>query len=218
MIVVNDYGTGSRIYRNDSSAEAGDRGTYIVDRPEDAYAVWRKLGVKGRTIVSLSRRFYFIAPDSGMPQPPALRGVNESDFDTGTENGLKTGNFLYLAVSNGIARRLIHIVPDAFFADTLEYARDLTGAVIDKRGIHVPHLGAPRLIASLPLFDAPDERVLLYIDATFLQNNKPEDIAAQLRIRGLRTDCVVLCRALDEDEVTSGQRIGLEKIKGLIGR
>lgn len=218
LLAVNGYGRARRSGENDCLI--GDRllTAVVVDRPEHAYILWAERGFRGRIIVSLSRRLNFVASEEAYGSSRdvlTLQTLRKSG--TAIEQSLRSENFLFHAMERGIARSIIHVLPDRDYEDKLHYARNEPGVSVKNSVIYAPHLGSPRILTRLPVKVVPDEPVLLYLNASFLKEHEPKALLRRLISSGIRTDFFVLCRSLDDPEVTDGERGRLAELERMLG-
>jgi len=188
-----------------------------IDRPEDAYRVWKQKGYRGRIVVALGRRLNFVQRDEALSGGAASFPVKVPDLVRTSEQGLRSNNYLLVAMQTGIARKVVSVVPNDVLQEKMATARSTEGASTSAGRIDAPYFGSPRAITALQFLRAPDEPVLLYINASFFRDHEPEDVLAQLGRIGIRTDLVVLCRSLDDDDVTESQRERLRRFGEMLG-
>ncbi|MGB8930019.1 MAG: hypothetical protein WCC48_02085 [Anaeromyxobacteraceae bacterium] len=187
-----------------------------IDSAEEAFRLWKSRGLHGRIVVSLSARLYFVEPEIELSSliDEAGRVVDPVEV---AERSLGPKNFLWMALERGVARELRHVLPEPVFS---EKAASLLGDPLVEEGhdeIRAPYLGSPRLLTTLEGLGAPSEPVLLFVSASFFSDRSALDVARRLTSLGLRTDLVVLCRSLDDPEVTPLERARLEQLAVLLG-
>lgn len=190
----------------------------IINNPEDTYRRWQGDGQRGRVVIAASRWLNFVDINSSLiipirnPQP--LRVTN---LAKGAEAQLSAKNFLNIAVLNGVAREIIHVVPEAEYPDRLAAVRAVEGAIARADDILVPHFGTPRRISTFKGFKVPAEPVLLYLNASFFKYHQPEELLEKLKKTGLQIDETVLCLSSDDSEVTAEERARLRRFAELAG-
>jgi hypothetical protein len=195
-----------------------DRGVRkaVVDFPDEAYSLWKAEGFRGRVVLSFGKRLNFVLPEEGSLMPPMpfpMKPFNLSDYIEGT---LKPENFLFVSMEKGIAREIIHIVPDKVFYEKALYARRQESAAVEGQKIEFPHLGSPRTITTVGSFRPPVEPVLLYVNASYFEDSEPEELLGLLLKAGLKTDYVVLSRSLDDGDVEDEEREKLMRFMMLL--
>jgi hypothetical protein len=217
IVALNHYGREKRILGK--SYTFGDRPmkSVIVDRPEDAYRLWKKNGYRGRIVVALGTRLNFVQPDEAPVYQQSPFPVIVDDLIRMSEGALQSNNYLLIAVRAGVARMVVSVVPEAVLQEKIAYASSTEGASATAERIDVPYFGTPRMITALPFLRAPDEPVLLYINASFFRYYDPDDVLTRLRRTGISTDLVVLCRSLDDVDVTVAERERLRRFEQLLG-
>lgn len=187
-----------------------------IDSAEEAFRLWKTRGLHGRIVVSLSSRLYFVEPEVELSALSAAAGRIVDPAGV-AERSLGPLNFLWMALERGVARELRHVLPDPVFA---EKAASILGDPLVEAGhdaIRAPYLGSPRLLTTLGGLGAPPEPVLLFVSASFFADRSAADVARRLASLGLRTDLVVLCRSLDDPEVTPLEQARLEQLAALLG-
>ena len=215
VAAVDFIGKSSRIAGPGHPVRAGAP-VVTVASAEEAFRLWKRRGLHGRIVVSLSSRLYFVEPEVELSSlfDEAGRVVDPAEV---AERSLGPMNFLWMALERGIARELRHVLPEPVFA---EKAASILGDPLVEEGhdaIRAPYLGSPRLLTTLGGLGATSEPVLLFVSASFFANRSAPDVARRLESLGLRTDLVVLCRSLDDPEVTPLQRASLEQLAVLLG-
>jgi len=189
----------------------------IVSNPEDAYLRWHGAGQRGRIVIGISRWLNFVDIDTTriIParNPKPLRVTN---LAAGAEKQLSARNFLTVAVMNGIAREIIHLVPEAEYPDRAAVVRKGSGARVRDGVISIPYLGTPRRITTVESLQPFDEKVLLYVNASFFRYLQPEELLTLLKSKNIRADDTVLCLSVGDSEVTDGERARLRRFAELL--
>lgn len=216
LLFLAGYGKAGRVTGVPVSLDDRRIAKEFVDRPEEAYGIWKKSGYKGRVIVSLSRRLNFIESEESALIPPASFPVKVFNLATSIEAALDDKNFLFVSLLEGITREIIHIVPDRAFQEKQRFA-EKNGIAATNGKIKVPFRGSPRWIAPLSELKQITEPVLLYVNASFFEEIEPAALFNHLRDIGLKTDLVVLCRSFDDDEVTPLEREKLDAFARMMG-
>lgn len=195
---------------------AGRAPVVTVDSADDAYRAWRARGHRGRTVVSLSSRLYFVAPDWRAPvrQPGGGGPMNPADA---LERALDPKNFLLVAVERGVAREIRHVLPESVFAEKVALGRAERGVRLEGSGLSAPEYGTPRLLTTLAGLPADPEPVLLFVSASFFLEGDGAETFRRLSASGLVTDLVVLSRSHDDPGVGPAQREQLAAFAALLG-
>ncbi len=166
-------------------------------------------------MVSISSRLNFVETAYEDFMPPASFPVEASNPTEAFEAVLSSRNFLFMAMRTGIAREVIHIVPDEIYFE--RYRRQAEGVTVRENETYVPFFGSPRTITTLSFFEARREPVLLYISASFFREYEPEELFGQLLGKGLKTDYAVLCMSFDDADVGDEERLRLKRFEMLLG-
>jgi len=192
---------------------------FIIDRPEDAYRIWKKRGYRGRVAVSFAQRLYFVEQgESAFIPRTMIFPVRPFNLSKPYEESLYTKNFLFVAMMTGVAREVIQVLPEQAFADRLKEVHAGEGITVSETRISSPLLGSPRYVTTIPFLPAMDEPVLLFISASFFRSYTPEALLRELHKAGLKTDCVVLSgNPLFDADVTEEERERLHVFARLIG-
>lgn len=188
-----------------------------VGYPEQAYNLWKEKGFKGRIVISLGRRLNFVEPVELSSVPAMTFPLKISNISKVVEDNLKAENFLLVSMETGLAREIIHIVPENLLFEKMEFAGKEEGVFISKEKIEAPFFGSPRTITTLSSLKSPVEPALLYVNASIFKEIEPEELLGQLVKTGLKTDLVVLCRSYDDKEVTDRERESLKVFDMLLG-
>lgn len=208
----------SAVGRRGRAPAVGD-GTRVVmvSSPEDVYRCWYATGERGRVVVSLSRWLNFVDIDEGplLPKgnPVPLRVTN---LAAGVRKQLSPENFLCLAVKTGIAREIIHLVPDEEYPARVAAVGVVEGALLQGDTISVPYIGTPRRITTLKKFRREGEPVLLYLNASYFRHYAPETVMEQLRLSAVRFDGAVLCLSDGDPAVSPEERDRLRRFARLL--
>lgn len=211
------YGRHSRV--SGKGGAVGEQGVRIVhvDSPEECFSVWEKEGFKGRVVVSLSRRLNFEVLDEDQFLRRTSFPLNLVNLSAEAKKRLNSRNFLYISLKTGIAREIVHVVPESVFPEKADAAQGVEGVSVLGKVISAPHLGTPRLITSVHFSRSIEEPVLLYVNASIFGEQAPEAILRNLQQVGLKTDLVVLCRSSNDSEVTPMERGRIERFGELLG-
>ena len=217
LIIAEKKGINSRRFFRDEIV--GTRiVTLTVDKPTEAYDVWQMMKFRGRVIVSLGRRLNFvqIAASDIIPSYADFP-IMPFNLPDKMEKAVTDRNFLFVSMKSGIARGIIHIVPEDVFSEKSAYSGRDSEVKVRSGAIDAPFLGSPRTITTLRNFRGLDEPALLYVNASFFRDREPAEVMEQLRRSGLTADYIVLCRSFDDDEVGETERRRLESFEMLLG-
>ncbi len=164
----------------------------VIKRSEEAYEVWKKKGMRGRVIISMSQWLYFMPPEKDIVPSQADFPLKIKNPLREAESELRRENLLRLALESGIARKIVHVLPAEVFQEKVRLSRKIEGVRVSDGAIKYPHLGSPRLITSLNNLERIEEAVLLYIDAAFINTTGLEKIWEILNEKGIRTELIII--------------------------
>ncbi len=217
VVSLDRFGTNSRKAGHGCSLNDSQLVKLSVNYSDEAYKVWQQKGFKGRVVVALSRRLNFV--NNGMENliPPMSFPLKVFNLSKAIEGRLKSDNFLFVAMETGIAREIISVVPEKIYPEKREAAKGIEGVSVKEGRIKVPNLGSPREITVMPFFKATKEPALLYISASFFSDYEPGELLGLLKKAGIKTDLVILCRSLDDNDVTDKDREKLRVFEMLLG-
>lgn len=216
---VNRYGEARRVYRPAGAATAATVDRLTVDTPEEAYAHWRTVGVRGRRILFFTGEWEKIAPERFF-DVPLERNYPLALFNYGTaleEQRLDRQSFLYVATVTGIVREMGIVLPEAIHRHLAEQARSAKNARFLDGAVSLTYHGLPRTFMTLRQLRAPAEPVLVYVGVSFFRVHTPEELRAALTNAGVRTDSLVLCRMAGDERVTPEERERLAAFAQMIG-
>lgn len=216
IVGVSRYGMSSRKTGVSGSLDTQGAVTRIIDRPEEAYGVWKESGFKGRVAVCFSRRLNFIDQDERTLISSNSFPLNIHNLAPVIETSLNETNFLYVSMIKGITREIYHVVPENSFSERREFAIK-QGVTVTNGSIHIPYRGAPRWIVPLSQMKPIKEPVLLYVNASYFEEVTPEMLFDYLKRINLKTDLVILCRSTDDIEVAPLGRQKLEAFAKMMG-
>ena len=176
----------------------------IVERPEDAYRLWKDKGAHGRIVAVLAGRWDRVLIDSFKPYLTSA-AFPKAFFDPFTwwEKELNGANFLFLAAQKGIAREIVCILPEQEYRRLFDSA-DESGPVPAGPVTLKTYEGYRRAFAADPRAIPLAEPVLLYIGASFLEAQTSGAARAMMENSGWTTDFAVFC-AEGGDKCTSAE-------------
>jgi len=219
VTLLDRYGRDARVFARVGNIDDRSVARYLVATPRDAYAIWKGMGVKGRTILFISDAWERLDV-SNVGDIPLSRAYPLKLYHIPTEmetKGLNDSNFLYVAALNGIARGIVAILSPEGFRQMTEMARQANNKRITPTEVYLTHQGFPRWFTTAEHFKGPGEPLLVYVSATYFRNAEPELLLQQLRASGITTDCIVLCEVAGNDRVTALERERLLRFARLIG-
>jgi hypothetical protein len=171
----------------------------------DALAAWRARGMQGRILVHAGRFLHFVA-DEGTE---SMRETGPGSGRAHDERLLERAgprNYLRVAASTGIARRILYLSPptalDARLADLHLDRGELPAAL--------PSQAFPReLWSELPALEEP---VLVEVSASWFDDPRAANFLASLDAAHLRADLVVVNLAEDAEDVSERARAAARKL------
>ncbi len=146
--------------------------TYDVATPAEATGVWRSLGLHGRTLVNID---HHLAID---PENASLNAVIEAlDAEAEILPADET-NIIGVALSSGVARRVVHIVTDASWPVASERLEAVPEVTREGQGYRLVKDGAPIVVTRLR--DLPDlgERAIVYVNSDVVPDHDPQLLEA----------------------------------------
>jgi tetratricopeptide (TPR) repeat protein len=172
---------------------------HLFEDHDRAYDIWKAAGARDRVLVHFDGHLDFDwVPEHSARELLAARSADELDsllatvaawhFDTRPfRQRISIANFLYPAITEGIIRRFIWVMPDPFWATERSRcairrglrhrirrrARDAAPLRVLHDGAHFSLLGCPVTVCTLSHLPAMDEPVLLDIDIDYLLTSEP---------------------------------------------
>lgn len=221
LSAIDNYGKNSRIY----SGAVGGIGnhqvaTYIVETSQEAYDVWKRLGVRGRTLLFIADRWRKLDVNELFPPIPMTRKyplILNNIPETMEQRGVTSSNFLYIAALNGIARRVVAVLPKRGFDEMAEMARGAKNSKISSDTIYLTHQGFPRWFTTEEHLIQESEPVLLYIEASYFREEEPEKLFDKLVKSRITLDSLVLCTGSDDSSVTGRETEKMQRFAKLAG-
>ena len=205
----NHIGISSRVYGKAYDVDADEVPVYVLKSPNEAYFIWKKMGLRGRTIVNMSKYLHFIEADKidFTPQSP----VEKWDIAKAYEGRLDYKNFLWLAMYRNIAREIYHILPyDSYQGKRAIAIKTDKRAVILKNSVELNSYGLKRVLTSI--FPSIKEPVLLNIDASYLENCEADEFVRNLKKSGLKVDLITFSLSKENPEVKEASRAKVSEI------
>ncbi|GAB4483866.1 MAG: hypothetical protein OHK006_06400 [Thermodesulfovibrionales bacterium] len=217
LFSLDRYGKHVRGMDADSLAKGAPE-VISVEHPVEAFYAWAGKGFRGRVVVSVSSRLYFVMPAADIiparmrfPLTPANPAVTAAQ-------DVRSEDFLRVAMETGIAREIVHIVPDPVFAEKLRPATQVEGATVTDNVIHYPYFGSPRSIRTFRGVVSREEPALVFIDASATRYLNAEGLYQALKGAGIRTAFVVTSLSSGDPEVSDVERQELKKFVSLLAR
>lgn len=204
MFGIDRFGKNSRVFGRSGAIQSRYIDNKQVDKPTDAYLIWKQAGYRGRTIVYVSDRWDSFDPGELIPaqmfRAYPLQLYNAAKLIE--DNHLTGVTFLYVASLNKICRRIVAILPENEIERLKEMSAASKDARVSGKGVFVSRQGYPRWFMTAANLSGVGEPVLLYIGASYFKTAEPEELHRQLASSGLQTDCVILCNEEGKDTVT----------------
>jgi hypothetical protein len=210
-ILVQQTGTAARVRGEPPTSAHSLPAVEIVETAGGLHQTLVRSGRHGQVVVYLSRFLHFVPVEGAVPERLNGFPIPSIDLVEVSSERVDPKNVLWVIVQAGVAREIIHVLPRQ------EYERRRSGITAGSPGIDlrpdsiVTHeLGSRRTVqAKLP---APDEPVILGIDAAYLDGAETGETLESLRASGLRADLVVLNHSLDNPDVSD---LGRDRLRDL---
>ena len=220
VIGVDRYGKGSRTFGYVGTLQDPQVAKFLVDRPEEAYRLWKGRGVRGRSVLFVSDQWEKLTVDEINIDPPMSRPYPLQLYripEVQEQQHLSGSTFLYVASLNGIARRIVAVLDDAGYAHMLEAARSAKNSSISGGETYITHEGFPRWFTTASGFKGSSEPVLLYLSAAYFRTGDPDRLFQQLSAKGLRSDCIILCKKSGDPGIGGKELERLRRFAQLVG-
>jgi hypothetical protein len=175
-------------------------GVRAVSRPADVPGVLREAGAHGVALVSLSAR-YHIRPYDLALAVPAFKGwpVRPVDPAATAAERLAGEEFVLVAIEEGLARTVTHVLPGATFRERFDPPPTET--------VESFYFATPRYIASGEWWAGPAGPVVLYVDASYFRGVGGREAAAMFRPGTITM--VVYCELADDPSMGASARAEL---------
>jgi hypothetical protein len=168
----------------------------------DVVKAWRSHGMRARTIVHAGRFLHFVESHGAKTVRLALteRGSG-AKADALLQAEASPANYLWVAASTNVARRIFYLSPPKALAARLDSLR-LTPAALP---LQIDAAAIPRTLAASPphLLEEP---VLLDVNASWFDEADGATLLASVRGSGLRMELVTVGLAEDAADVTPAAR------------
>lgn len=151
--------------------------TVTIQTPDQAYAVWQKNGVKGRTIILFDN----------YPHMKGLRSYNGLPQ-------LSQWNVIEYSIFKNIIRRIYLVVPEETWSEFLNRGeiRPISKNSPNMQSIYLTTTSGVPLITSTPTsIQILPEKVLIYINTSFYDYDKAITL---LREKGIQSDLIIIYR------------------------
>jgi hypothetical protein len=206
LLIVQALGTATRSF---APPRPGSRGpeVIVVRSGREALAAWHARGVRGRILVHAGRFLHFM-PDEGEQLARELLigpGTGRA-FDERVVASAGPRDYLWVAASAGIIRRIIYLSPPAALDQRLA---DLHAARAELPLTLASEAFPRELRADLP---ASEEPLLLEVSASWFDDPRAPDLLSSLRAARLRADLVVVNLAEDADDVSGRARLAARRL------
>lgn len=174
-------------------------------------------GRRGRIVIYLSRFLHFVPIEGAVPDRLNSFPVPSIDLVDAYSGSVDARNFLWVVLQNGIAREVVHLLPEPEYRRRRQEITEPTPGIDLRPTAIVAHeLGSRRIVSSeLPRLN---ETVIVGIDAAYLDTEDVPSTLDRLRSSGVRTDLVVLNLAVDNPDVSDlGRQRLIELSVALMG-
>lgn len=206
LILYLDYtGKSSRRYGKAFDVSEAGLPVHVLDRATDVYALWKKLGYRGRTVIHIGKYLHFVPTNTTSEKSMILNTPVEAfDIVQEYEKTLSYRNFLLVAVQANVARQINNVLPEDKFKQQFLSNKRNKSIKLESDIVEINKFGSKRVIASW--IKTIDEPVLLNIDASFFESQDLKDFVKDLKKTGLKIDLLTICLALDNPEVSDASR------------
>lgn len=183
----------------------------VVANGREALSAWRARGLRGRALVHAGRFLHFVEETQGATRGAVLRPGAGDALTQRLVSGAGPTDYLWVAASAGVARRIAYVAPPTALAERLA----ALGQPAEALPIPLPSRDFPReLHGALPGFDEP---VLVEVSASWFDDPRAPDLSAALRAGRPRCDLVVVNLATDAADVSDGARAAARELAAAIG-
>jgi len=219
LLGVDRLGRGSRVSGPAGTLQAPQVAKKIVDRPEEAYGIWKEAGYRGRTVVFVSDRWESFDPGELIPTQ-MFRAYPLQLFRIAKlleDEHLDAVTFLYVASMNRMIRGIVAVLPKGEVDRLKQLSAKSKDSKVSDRGLYQTRQGFPRWFTTGADFAGLHEPALLYVGASYFKSSEPEELLAQIAKSGLQSDCVILCREKGKGGVTPAEVAKLNRFARLLG-
>lgn len=204
LALMHYTGAEERVYGEHTSVARAGGMLRVVPRFADVYSHWKAMGLNARFIVSYSRFLRFVEEGAGgyaaeRKFPLRMKSkVGEYERHVGHEN------ILWVAMQNGIARKIHHVLSPDSFARKMQELRGTPGGYFTEGAYVTNYFGGLRYISD----KAPRTRepVMLLVDASYMAETDAQGLVRSLRESGLKVDSLVFCLAEESPDVSDAER------------
>lgn len=200
LALLGSFGPGCRVIGPVGAVDSTGIEKRLVPTSVEAYQYWKKRGFKGRTVLFVAQNWVRLDPNEVQMEPPMSRPYPLELYkiaDLLERRRLNERNFLFVAASNGIARRIVALLPEKEFAELKEAALTSKTSKVSATEVYQTHQGFPRWYTTGAGFRGEREPVLLYVSASYFREAEPEVLFQQLVAAHLTCDSIVLSRGAD---------------------
>ncbi|HEY6872960.1 MAG TPA: hypothetical protein VI298_09570 [Geobacteraceae bacterium] len=178
-------------------------GIAVVATQRDAYRICAANGIRGATVVQLGRfsNLQYWAPEYlGKPTPFPIKPF---DVRPEYEKALQSHNWLFIANTNGIVRKVVSILTPGEFQRMVP-AFDADYELVRRAGGYGGfHFDVPRTVTTLDALRRLTEPVVVVVDASYFEGvSEPAETAYKLAERVPAAALVIAVSSMDENEVT----------------
>jgi hypothetical protein len=215
LALLGRAGAEGRVLRT-STSESPPVAVRVVQTSQELLGLWRQEGVRGRRLVHASRFLHFVpVEDDSWFEDLDRFPIETFDLTRRFEESVDARNLLWVSLRIGTSRAVDHVLPPAVMDEKLaQIGRPIGVGGQGRRELVVYDHGSSRVIADqLPSIA---ERVLLSIDASYLESIDPARVLADLRRSGLEYDLLVLCRSEDNPDVTEASRQRMDQLAAVV--
>lgn len=197
-------GAEERVYGEHTPVAKAGGMLQVVPRFADVYANWKEMGLNARFIVSYGRYLRFVEAGGGgfatEPRFPLKTRPLAGEY----ERHLNHENVLWVAMQNGLARKIHHVLPPNGYARKKEELLGAAGGYFSE-GVYVTsYFGGLRYISDRP--PRTREPVVILVDASYMAETNAPALVRGLWESGLKVDSLIFCMAEDSPDVSDDER------------
>ncbi|GAB4483864.1 MAG: hypothetical protein OHK006_06390 [Thermodesulfovibrionales bacterium] len=160
-----------------------------IERPWDAFSVWRDSGVQGRTLFYFDRRFRI--------EPIAQESIEHAFAAKGPVPDLTERNFLFLAMNTRMLRAVYHVVPEKYWQEVKEKLFRYSHVLYDGRSFRLTEDGVPIIVTTSRALPVSGEPALVFLNTAYRDDY--DDAVQAFLDDTKRTDIVLLWNGTRED-------------------
>lgn len=188
-----------------------ERRVVIVRTSADLLAELEASGVRGATLVYLSRFLHFVPVARAVPADALRIPVETFDLGEAHVSRVDPKNVLWLALESGVAREVVHVLPaEDYFQKRQALSAGGADIWFEHDRVVTHSTGSRRTIADSVPLDRLDGPFMVAVDASYLDGESPGDVDTVLATVDLESVPIILNRAEDNPDVSDFGRRRLD--------